>query len=151
MKLLDDLESEIAVHDVMVAYMAACDLHDADAVADLFHEDGVWKSRLQPDEPIIGREAIRATFREACARLSFCVHYLTNESIVVDGSKAHARWRYFEPAINRGDLAVWTAGRYWHEFTRRDGLWRFQNFEIEPVLASPYESGWAVAPKVALD
>jgi uncharacterized protein (TIGR02246 family) len=145
--LAADLDAEVAVRRVMVAYMRACDNHDADAVAELFHPDAVW---IGTGEQLEGREEVRSTYRVACARLTFCVHYLTNEWIRVDGDTALARWCYFEPATNRGDLAVWTAGRYDHELIRCDGTWMFWRFGIRPVLASPYDQGWGETPQVEL-
>lgn len=145
------LDAEVAVRKVMTAYMAACDAHDADAVAELFHEDAVWASLVPgAGPPLHGREAVRAEYAVACARLTFCVHYLTNERIRVDGDRAEAGWSYFEPATNRGTLAVWTAGRYRHVLTRRDGVWNFAEFRIHGVLAAPYDVGWVPNPKVPL-
>lgn len=148
---LSDLDAEAAVRRVMVAYMAACDAHDADAVAELFHEDAIWEPLLPgTGEPLLGREAVRAEYAVACARLTFCVHYLTNERIRVQGDRATAGWSYLEPATNRGDLAVWTAGRYRHVFTRRDGVWKFAEFRITGVLAAPFDQGWVPEHKVPL-
>ena len=148
---LKDLDAEAAIRRVMVAYMAACDAHDADAVAELFHPDAIWEPLVPNGEPpLLGREAVRAEYAAACARLTFCVHHLTNERIAVDGDRADAGWSYFEPATNRGDLAVWTAGRYRHVLTRRGGVWRFQEFRIVGVLAAPFDSGWTPEHQVPL-
>jgi uncharacterized protein (TIGR02246 family) len=148
---LSDLDSEVAVRAVKVAYMAACDAHDANAVAELFHEDAVWESlRPDGDAPMHGREAVRESYALACARLTFCVHFLSNERIEIDGDCARASWSYFEPATNRGTLAVWTAGRYSHELTRVDGVWRFARFGIESVLAAPFAGGWVPEHRVPL-
>lgn len=146
------LDAEVAVRRVMVAYMAACDAHDADAVAELFWPDAVAEGRRDGAVTfrLEGREAVRADWREACARLTFCVHHLTNEEIVVDGDRAEGRWCYLEPATNRGTLAAWTAGRYHHTLTAREGTWRFATFTIETLLQAPYADGWADVPIVEL-
>lgn len=148
--VLEGLDAEVAVRGVMVAYMAACDAHDADAVAELFHDDALWVSYVKGGTTLYGREAVRQDYAQACARLTFCVHYLTNERVVIDGDRATAGWSYFEPATNRGDLAVWTAGRYRHVLTRREGIWRFAEFGIHACLAAPYDTGWIPDPKVPL-
>jgi uncharacterized protein (TIGR02246 family) len=147
--LLASLDAEVAVRAVMVDYMAACDAHDADAVAVLFHDDATWSS-TRDSAVLRGREEIRDTYRVACARLTFCVHYLTNEHIKINGDSAFAKWSYFEPATNRGNLAVWTAGRYDHEFVRQGERWYFLHFQIEPILAAPYELGWGSVRQVDL-
>jgi uncharacterized protein (TIGR02246 family) len=149
--VLDVLDADAAIRAVMVAYMAACDAHDADAVAVLFEEDGRWESLRRGGEALHGREAVRATYAVDCARLSFCVHYLTNERITVTGDTATAAWSYFEPATNRHDLAVWTAGRYEHELRRGDvGTWRFNTFRVGGALAAPFAQGWVPDPMVPL-
>jgi len=149
--VLSRLDAEVAVRAVMVAYMQACDDHDADAVAELFHPDAVWESLLEGGgPPLLGRDAVHAEYAVACARLTFCVHHLTNERIDVRGDTALASWSYFEPATNRGTLAVWTAGRYEHELTRVDGTWRFSRFRIGSVLAAPFATGWVPDAKVPL-
>ncbi|MCU1453685.1 MAG: hypothetical protein JWN46_1831 [Acidimicrobiales bacterium] len=142
MTVVEDLDAEVAIRAVMVAYMAACDAHDADAVAELFEEDARWESLRPGTTPLDGREEVRRTYAVDCARLTFCVHHLSNERITVDGDRAVAGWTYFEPATNRGDLAVWTAGRYRHELRRRDGVWRFTVFRVGGVLAAPFATGW---------
>jgi uncharacterized protein (TIGR02246 family) len=148
---LADLDAEVAIRALMVAYMAACDAHDADAVAELFAPDAVWSSMRPGSGPsLIGREQIRHTYAIDCARLTFCVHYLTNERITVVGDHAAAAWTYFEPATNRGELAVWTAGRYEHELTRLGNTWRFSVFRIGSVLAAPYQRGWVPDHAVTL-
>lgn len=146
----EDLDAEVAVRAVMTAYMQACDGHDADAVAELFAIDADWVSLLPDGEVLHGREAVRESYAVACARLSFCVHFLTNERIAVDGDRARAAWSYFEPATNRGELAVWTAGRYDHDLIRVDGVWRFATFRIGSALAAPFADGWVPDHKVPL-
>jgi hypothetical protein len=149
-QILEQLEIEHDVREVMVAYMRACDLHDPDAVVQLFHADATWES-LADGTLLEGGDAIYSAYSEACARLTFCVHFLTNEQISVSADAVTAKWSYFEPATNRGELAVWTAGRYEHDFECRDGRWKFLRFRIEPVLASPYNQGWEIARKVPLE
>jgi hypothetical protein len=151
MSLLRELDAEVAVRSVMVAYMAACDVHDPDRVAELFELDGRLESP-GPDgtEVLLGREAIRKSYAFDTARLTFCVHFLTNERIVTNGDRANGQWSYFEPATNRASLAVWTGGRYSVDFTRAGGTWRFSVFRIHGVLTAPYEQGWVPESKVAL-
>jgi hypothetical protein len=151
MMTLEDLDADVAVRRVMVAYMQACDQHDPNAVAVLFTEDAIWESlAVDADDPLIGREAIRDTYARDTSRLTFCVHYLTNERITITGDRARAGWSYFEPAVNRGTLPVWTAGRYQIDLRQIEGIWYFSHFRISPQLAAPYATGWVPDPMVAL-
>ena len=150
MTTIRELNAEVAIRQVMVAYMDACDRHDPDAVAGLFIEDAIWEDPEDPSLTLVGREAIRSSYAEATARLTFCVHYLTNERIATNGEQAVGKWSYFEPAINRGTLAVWTAGRYTIDFRRIRGRWHFSHFRLSAQLAAPYADGWTPQPKVVL-
>jgi ketosteroid isomerase-like protein len=151
MSTLSELDAEVAVRAVMAAYMAACDAHDADRVADLFEPDGRLESPGPDGTTVLrGREAIHRSYAFDCARLTFCVHFLTNERIVTDGDRAYGRWSYFEPATNRASLAVWTGGRYDNEFARGGGTWRFSVFRVRGVLAAPFDRGWVPDPKIKL-
>jgi uncharacterized protein (TIGR02246 family) len=150
MTTIEELDADVAIRQVMVAYMDACDRHDPDAVADLFAANAVWEDPDDPSQTLVGREAIRSSYAEATTRLTFCVHYLTNERIAVDGDRAVAKWSYFEPAVNRGTLPVWTAGRYTIDLRRMQGRWRFSHFRLSAQLAAPYADGWIPQPKVAL-
>ena len=121
---LPELDAEAAIRRVMVAYMQACDEHTPAAVAQLFSENARWSSmRPGASPPLEGREAIHETYAFDTTRLTFCVHYLTNEQIAVEGDRATARYAYFEPAVNRGTLAVWTAGRYELDLVREFEGW----------------------------
>ena len=142
-------DDEVEIRALMVEYMAACDAHDANRVAALFHVDARWEAP-GTEEVLQGREAVRATYAVDCARLSFCVHFLTNEHLEIDGNVARARWSYFEPATNRNALAVWTGGRYDNELRRQDGVWLFSVFRVRGVLAAPFDTGWVPNAKVAL-
>ncbi len=148
---VDDLDAEVAVRQVMVAYMDACDRHDPNAVAELFTEDAVWEDpAADPADALHGRAAIWSDYAAATTRLTFCVHYLTNERIAVEGDRARARWSYFEPAVNRGTLAVWTAGRYTIDLRKVEDRWFFSHFRLSAQLAAPYATGWVPEKKVAL-
>jgi uncharacterized protein (TIGR02246 family) len=147
---VENLDAEVAIRQVMVAYMAACDHHDPDAVAVLFTDDATWDAVESGEAPLVGRDEIRCVYAADTSRLTFCVHYLCNERIVVKADEASARWSYFEPAVNRGELAVWTAGRYQLELRRSSGRWLFSQFRIASQLAAPYEAGWFPEPKVPL-
>jgi uncharacterized protein (TIGR02246 family) len=150
MMVAELLDAEVAIRQVMTAYMDACDRHDPEDVVALFTEDAVWEDPADPSATLLGLEAIRSSYAEATTRLTFCVHYLTNERIAVEGDRAVAQWSYFEPAINRGTVAVWTAGRYSIDFRKVHNRWYFSRFRLSAQLAAPYADGWIPEPKVVL-
>lgn len=149
--VLDVLAAIDPIRAVHTEYMAACDAHAPDRVAPLFVPDARWET-VDGSEVLNGVDEIHTTYQRDCTRLTFCIHFLGNEQIVVapDGTSARAAWTYFEPATNRGDLAVWTAGRYELDLVRTDEGWRYRHFRIEPRLAARYGEGWTPNPLVPL-
>ena len=66
------------------------DARDSDALADMFVEDGVFRRPTAPDQPIQGREAIRAGFAARPAN-KMTRHIVTNTVVtVVDDNEATA-------------------------------------------------------------
>jgi uncharacterized protein (TIGR02246 family) len=67
------------------------DARDADAVADMFAEDGIFARPTLPDQPIRGRETIRAQFR-ARPPGKMTRHICVNTVVhVLNASEASAR------------------------------------------------------------
>src|SRR6266568_3158555 len=81
-------------------------------------------------------------------RLPFSVHFLTNESITIDGDTAVGTWRYLQSTVYKGQ-AVWIAGRYHNDFVRVEGQWKFQHVRIDAMFVTPYEDGWVKTPFLA--
>jgi hypothetical protein len=91
-----------------------------------------------------GRETIERRFS---AQLPFSAHFLTNESIIVDGDTARGTWRYLQSTVYQG-RAVWIAGRYDNDFVRVHGQWKFRHVRINAIFVTPYEDGWVKTPSV---
>jgi hypothetical protein len=137
---LDVLESEAAIRRLMAQHLDARDLGKGSCthIARLFSADGIWEGVGRLAEVLgshQGRDAIAQRFS---APLPFSVHFLTNESITVDGDTAVGTWRYLQSTVSKGQ-AVWIAGRYHNDFVRVEGQWKFQHVRID---ALPYEDGW---------
>ncbi len=140
---LDRLESQDAVRQRQAEYMQACDDQRGAAIAGLFWPDGIWEGlggaaggRVQ------GHDAIAAMFEASPRRLSFTTHYLTNESISVDGDRATGHWKLLEPCTFQDRQALWMGGRYENDFERRDGVWRIRHLRLWVEFRTPYEKGW---------
>jgi len=57
------VEIELACQRLVYEYLRALDAGQYDAVADCFVADGVLARPMQPDQPLEGREAIRASMK----------------------------------------------------------------------------------------
>ncbi|WP_397473801.1 nuclear transport factor 2 family protein [Pusillimonas sp.] len=140
---LETLEAQDAVRRLQAEYMQACDDKRGRAVADLFWADGIWEgtggSRAGK---VRGMEAIAAMFESSPSVLTFTVHYLTNESITVEGDRATGRWKLFEPCTYQNIQALWMGGRYENIFERRNGVWKILHLKLDVEFRTPYERGW---------
>lgn len=140
---LDVLESEAAIRRLMAEYVDVRDVGTGNGthIARLFVDDGIWEGVGQLAEALgfhQGRDAIERRFS---APLPCSVHFLTNESITIDGDTAVGTWRYLQSTIYKG-RAVWVGGRYHNDFVRVEGQWKFQHVRIDAMFMTPYEDGW---------
>lgn len=148
---LDRLESQDAVRRLMAAYMQGCDDRIGAGIADLFWPEGIWEGLGgAAGGRLVGRDAIAASFAAAPRRLTFTTHYLTNESIEVDGDRATGCWKLFEPCTFQDRQALWMGGRYRNDFERRGGIWRLGHMRLWIEFRTPFDEGWLRQPMVTL-
>ena len=100
---LATLEGESAVRRLMACYMDLCDVPRAvtqvSELARLFTVDAIWEGvgsvTAQTFGQHQGREAVAAFvggYLPPSEHFRLNLHYLTSESIVVDGGTAHGQW-----------------------------------------------------------
>src|SRR5215475_6532604 len=140
MARLDALESESAIRRLKATYMQWCDEKRGHEIASLFWPDGAWEAIGGATAD--GHAAIGEMFEASPARLTFTVHYLTNEAIDVLGDIASGRWKLLEPCTFRGEVALWQGGWYHDDFERRDGVWKFTRLRLKLDYRTPFEQGW---------
>lgn len=145
-KRLQALEDIEAIKKLKARYCAYCDEgYDADGIANLFTEDGVWDGGLFGR--FEGREAIRSFFQGASQMIPFALHYVTNSAIEVEGDQAQGTWYLFQACtFAEGNQAVWGAGRYQEKYIRIGGEWKFKNLTVASFFWTPYEQGWVKRP-----
>lgn len=125
-QILEDIQ-EISV--LKASYCNAADggwdrpSHDADKVASLFVEDGVWDAgAIGRGE---GREAIRALF-QGFKRFPFAFHRISNPIIHVHGDTATGEWHVLVPITFEKKEDIWAGGIYNDEFVRTPAVRRSQ-------------------------
>ncbi|SVE52560.1 uncharacterized protein METZ01_LOCUS505414, partial [marine metagenome] len=99
---LERMESIEQIRNLKALYCDLCDEgYDADALCDLFTENGVWDGgRLGRFE---GRERMHRFFTNMPNVMSFAIHHVTNSAIVLsdDGQSAEARWYLIQMATQK--------------------------------------------------
>jgi len=140
------LEDTNAIRNLKARYAAYCDdKYDADGIAALFTEDGIWESKGVG--PFVGREAIRGFFLRASSIYTFAIHYALNGHIEVNGDRAKARWYSFMPCtLGDGDRAMWRAGTDDEEYARVGDVWMYKRKASAPFFFTPFEDGWVKTP-----
>ena len=137
---LEDIE---AIKNLKARYGYFCDdSYNADGIASLFVEDGVWDgAQLGRHE---GRSAIHGFFRHlARDKITFAMHLFMNPLIEVNGDTATGHWYLLGPlTLHDGNQATWIGGRYFEEYVKVDGEWKFKLLRFTPYFISPFDKGW---------
>ncbi len=136
---LEDLE---CVRGVLLAYPAAVDGQDLEALRRLFHTDVHLVSRSD----VHGREAALDYFaRFFASNWRDTRHYVANLVVGVDGDEATATSYYHQTAVVDGQSVIgW--GTYRDRVARTDQGWQITE-KVNHVLAmTPIAAGWAETP-----
>ena len=134
---LEDIE---AIKKFKMRYSAALDdNYNAEIIASMFTEDGVW-DRGEVLGVYKGRQAIYEHFKEMS--LPFCVHYFVSPDIVVDGDKAHARWYLWEATTRPDNTPRLLSGWQDDDYIKVDGQWLQSYMKFKILFYTPYADGW---------
>lgn len=135
---VDALERLLIVQDctaLIARFAERNDARDADALAEMFVEDGVFARPTAPDKPVRGREAIREQFRARPAG-RMTRHLCANTVVTVESAtqaSAHSYVLLFTAAHGEGaPLPVQADGKQllgaFRDLMVRDGdgVWKFK-------------------------
>ena len=128
-------EDTIAIQQLLHKYGHTVDRGTADEVAALFHENAVLLARYESDQPIEGREAIRAwydnymnTFRSGVRYLR---HKIESPHIEISGNTATSTCfmdsDFIDVSKNEPIIGI---GRYDDAFIKDNGQWLFKERTI---------------------
>jgi len=147
---LDRLEAESAIRTVMADYMRLCDRLDAttpmEELGSLFAPDAVWGGRGARYGAAFGihrgRDAILAmlnAYRHPNPHFALNAHFLTSESIAVDGEGATGSWVMLQTATYATGASDLRAARLHVAFVRQGEQWRIHRFEPENLFSRPVD------------
>lgn len=142
---LATLEGESAVRRLMARYMDLCDVPrapvEARDLAPLFTEDAIWEGlgtqTAQTFGQHRGREAIAvfvAGFLPPSDHFQLNLHYLTSESIVVDGEGAQGQWIMQQISTYADGRNELFGTRLNIDFRCLDGTWQIAHFRTQRLL-----------------
>ncbi|MEB2519388.1 nuclear transport factor 2 family protein [Pseudomonas sp. YuFO20] len=142
---LQTLEGESAVRRLMARYMDLCDVPravvEASELALLFTVDAIWEgvgsSTAQTFGQHRGREAVAAFvggYLPPSDHFRLNLHYLTSESIVVDGSTAQGQWIMQQISTYADGRNELFGTRLNIDFRCVDGTWLIAHFRTQRLF-----------------
>ena len=136
---IDRIAARLAVGELISAYTFAMDNRDLDWAADLFTEDGRFRSA----DGVLnaqGREAICAQYRERFAALQFSLHVTQDQVITFTSDDAATGLVSSHAELVRNGTPMIAAMRY-HDVYRRcdDAKWRFADRNVRFFYYVPVE------------
>jgi hypothetical protein len=153
-----DLKNRIsrleAIEDIKQLKYRYCDLVDKGLAGDMSALDELVgrfsaNSKIDYGEFGIykGKEQISMFFKTiVVGTFSFGAHMVFNPIIRVDGNFAVGRW-YVHAAgtlkTPEGEIATWTQAKYFDEYEKIGGSWKFKSITVAFDFLTPYNQGWA--------
>ena len=144
---VETLEGESQVRRLMARYMDLCDVPRAATnvreLAELFTVDAVWDgigtSTAQTFGQHRGRDAVAAfvgSYLPPSEHFALNLHYLTSESIQVDGSAATGQWIMQQISTYADQRSELFGTRLTIDFRRVDGTWLIAHFRTQRLFNS---------------
>jgi hypothetical protein len=116
------LKDRQAILDVIHQQSRGCDRHDADLVADAFHDDGLDEHGAQVTP---GKQYGQWANETHTKGSQINMHHITTHTCEIDGNVAHAESYVIGLMLNHdGMTARLLAGRYLDRLEKREGQWR---------------------------
>ncbi|MGF6281682.1 nuclear transport factor 2 family protein [Pseudomonas silensiensis] len=142
---LETLEGESQVRRLMARYMDLCDVPRAathvSQLAQLFSADAIWEGvgsqTAQTFGQHRGRDAVAAFvagYLPPSEHFRLNLHYLTSESIVVDGSTAQGQWIMQQICTYADGRSELFGTRLNIDFRCVDGVWLIAHFRTQRLF-----------------
>ncbi|PPK39653.1 polyketide cyclase [Pseudomonas laurylsulfatiphila] len=142
---LQTLEGESAVRRLMARYMDLCDVPRAlthvSELAELFCIDAIWEGvgsqTTQTFGQHRGRDAVAAFvggYLPPSEHFRLNLHYLTSESISVEGSMAQGQWIMQQISTYADDRSELFGTRLNIDFRCVDGAWLIAHFRTQRLF-----------------
>lgn len=142
---LEALEGESQVRRLMARYMDLCDVPHAPVamseLAELFSEDAVWEGIGTHTAKTFGhhqgREAIATfviSYLPPSPHFALNLHFLTSESIRVDGSTARGQWIMQQLSTYAEGRTELFGTRLDIDFRQIDGRWQISHFRTQRLF-----------------
>jgi hypothetical protein len=134
----------------MMRYMALCDRLDADTPMDelgaLFTVDAIWAGKGARYGAAFGSHRGRAAivamldrYRGPVPHFAMNAHFLSSETIEVDGERAIGRWMMLQTSTYADGRSDLRSARLEVGFAVEQERWRIARFETENLFSRPVD------------
>jgi uncharacterized protein (TIGR02246 family) len=138
-----------SIRRLVAGLFDAWDAGDAAAFAAGFAGDGVWEPEAAA--PATGASPIAARFVECRKHEPWTLHWLSNESVLVDGDGAGATWLWSAAStLDAGTTSAWSGGDLAVTAVETPAGWRVARLARTARYRTPVDVGWLAAPIVPL-
>lgn len=138
-KLMQDIEE---IKKLKARYGYSVDAQNYDAVMDCFAQES--SADYAQFGKCKNRDEIEKWFRETVPKaMPFCLHFIENPIIEVNGDKATGIW-YFNVPLTNGDTneASWMTGKYEDVYVKEGGRWKYREIKCTIFYLTPLDKGW---------
>ena len=137
--VVEDIE---AIKKLKARYCYSVDARNFDELLRCFAEDATVE--IGPHGKFVGKQEYTRFFTKVFpADCSFTLHHVHDPLIEVNGEKATGKWYFEVPGtwVSTNE-AVWIAGRYEEEYSKKQGEWKFSSIVAYFSYITPFDQGW---------
>lgn len=149
LRRVDELESRIALRDLVTDYCLGFDTRDWDRFIGIWHPDAVWEIG-PPFGTFEGHEGIREAVFDVLYPVWQETHHLTSNLRVTfqDADHAHGVCNVDCMGATADDVVQMISATYTDDFERRDGVWKIARRQVEIHYFNPVPGARMSAPEV---
>ncbi len=147
LRRLDELESRMALRDLVTDYCLGFDTHDWDRFISIWHPDAVWDIG-PPFGKFEGHEGIRKAVFEVLYPVWRETHHLTTNLRVTfsDPDHAHGVCNVDCMGATRDNVVQMVGATYTDDFERRNGVWKIARRAVTIHYFNPIPGAEMKAP-----
>jgi hypothetical protein len=136
---LDQVESRIAIEELLASYAHGFDLEDPELLRSIWHEDAVFDLG-DPFGSFTGIDAIMVAVAGFWQQMAWMNHWMATPAISISADRANGVVGVNCMVTETEQGPVHTAGTYYDEYERRDGVWKFAARRFELHFWTPVQS-----------
>lgn len=147
LRRIDELESRMALRDLVTDYCLGFDTRDWERFVSIWHADAIWDIG-PPFGSFAGHEGVRKAVYEVLYPVWRETHHLTSNLRVTFSDPDHARGVCNVDCMGatKDDVVQMISATYTDDFERRDGVWKIARRAVTMHYFNPIPGAQMSAP-----